>query len=211
MNTKKRENPQINIFSNKYSIKSKVKFSKLIRMITSTEKNQFLDIIQENQLARVNVLDWEIVTLKLLKFSEKEFFISLKILNKICSLKEFKTEEIFLIAITSIFLSGKFFENDCISVKTVVKNLGKNAYTKKQILETELLLMKILGWRMPEDYFTDFSFLLINKIMKKQMLVSPPRSIKLPLLKVPQMLNDSVEEITGEMFLNSITKQKKII
>jgi len=148
------------------------------------------------------------VTLKLLKFSEKEFFISLKILNKICSLKEFKTEEIFLIAITSIFLSGKFFENDCISVKTVVKNLGKNAYTKKQILETELLLMKILGWRMPEDYFTDFSFLLINKIMKKQMLVSPPRSIKLPLLKVPQMLNDSVEEITGEMFLNSITKQK---
>jgi len=43
------------------------------------------------------------------------------------------------------------------------------------------------------------------------MLVSPPRSIKLPLLKVPQMLNDSVEEITGEMFLNSITKQKKII
>jgi len=71
------------------------------------------------------------VTLKLLKFSEKEFFISLKILNKICSLKEFKTEEIFLIAITSIFLSGKFFENDCISVKNCCKKPRKKCLYKK--------------------------------------------------------------------------------
>lgn len=101
---------------------------------------------------RMYVVDWLLKIKYLAKLMDETFFISISILGKVLIklIDVLIEEDLYLIGYVSLFISCKYFEEQYLSLK-FLKNYQINKFTKKDILASELEILKILKFKIPKN------------------------------------------------------------
>jgi len=116
---------------------------------------------------RENLYDWLICVAAKLKLSEKTFILTTEIVDAMLQNSLYSTDELFRLNVVALFTASKYEEVSPISMQLLVSTISKNKFTKGEVLETELSILKRLKFKMPQNLFLDFSHLLIEKMLKK--------------------------------------------
>lgn len=123
---------------------------------------KYNDIIE----ARTLVLDWLIMVCHKLKQSDHTYFLAVEIIDKIIELYEFKLtgDDLHLTGIVSLFISSKNNEIQPIPIDILVKNVGQGKFSKYSILNAELQILKKLKFKLPQNQFIDYSFVILYNL-----------------------------------------------
>ena len=99
-----------------------------------------------------------------MRFSDSTYFTSIDIYDVILTKfnSNLSCDDFSLIAITCIFISCKIHEGKTIQINFLVEKIGKGKFEKDDYLMTELLILKTLNFRIPQNFFIDF----VNCILK---------------------------------------------
>ena len=199
-----------------------LKLSEIIKLIKHQKKSK--NTISPNcRDMRENIFDWLLIANTKLKFSEKNFLLTIDIIDEIIEEFDYTYEELYLISVTAIFTGSKFEEVLPILLHSHLKSVCHNKFTKKQVIDTEMLILKKLNFKMPKSHFLDFSFIMMNNLCKKKVknfekvFCSP-----LPQLRINNFVNqnqgkslstkiDSTTIINDELSEFSSCTQKRIV
>jgi hypothetical protein len=112
---------------------------------------------------RMKMVDWMIEIFTTIPTKEITFFISVNIMDRFFyySKKEYKSENLHLIGICSIFLAFKYSETFPIKLDFVVEKIAHNKFKKEEIIkmENEILITLNFSLIKPTLYeFTSFYF-----------------------------------------------------
>ena len=112
---------------------------------------------------RMKMVDWMIEIFTTIPTKEITFFISVNIMDRFFyySKKEYKSENLHLIGICSIFLAFKYSETFPIKLDFVVEKIAHNKFKKEEIIKMENEILKTLNFSLikPTLYeFTSFYF-----------------------------------------------------
>lgn len=103
------------------------------------------------------MVDWLIQVFTAFKcFSEPTFFLTVQIMdNFLSSLKEekiiFPRRYLYLLGITAIMIACKVEEVEIVPIKTIVSVMGHDKFSKQDVTEMELLILKTLKYKMPTN------------------------------------------------------------
>jgi len=146
---------------------------------TNLNSNEESELDNESRELRRSVLDWMIIVCHNLKFSEQTFILSTDIFDLALKKIGFNhTFEVYkLLSIASIFISLKFEEVNQLSLDSVVEDIGHNNYTKLDIIKVELEIMKQFCYKLPRNYFLDFTTNIINLIVSESVKLNKNKCI----------------------------------
>ena len=125
-----------------------------------------IKISKEAKSIRSQILDWMSEVLLKLSCSQVTFFIAVDIFDKVCRFYNYKVkvEDFHLIAVASIFISIKYNEIKQLNLKDFLMHVCHNKFTKKDLIAAEILILKKLNFKIPNNKFEDFSYIIINKL-----------------------------------------------
>ena len=112
---------------------------------------------------RMKMVDWMVEIFTTIPTKEITFFISVNIMDRFFyySKKEYKSDNLHLIGICSIFLAFKYSETVPIKLDFLVEKIAHNKFKKDEIIKMELEILKTLNFSLikPTLYeFTTFYF-----------------------------------------------------
>jgi hypothetical protein len=105
---------------------------------------QNLHIPESINKIRKRILKWLLEVIKCVNFSLYSYLSSVNIIDSLLRIYEFELSEkdIYLISITSLFISQKYFEHNPFNLEFILKDIAKDKYSRTDILSTELLILK---------------------------------------------------------------------
>ena len=179
---------QKNIALKKQSFDNLIKFSNENNYFTENRKHdsklsEVIQILKHQQKdkkklsfdckeMRENLFDWLLVVNKKLKLTEYCFLLNLEMIDTLMELDDHYTyEQLYLISVTVLFIASKFEELTPILINTLLTNVCHNKLTKKQVLESEIFILKKLNFKLPKSHFVDFSILLIEGLFEKNVKI----------------------------------------
>jgi len=108
-----------------------------------------------------------------LSLSFRVFALSFEIFDKIIESYEFKLTDadLFLIVITSMYISAKY-EGDKrkLTIERLMNGVAKGRFAKKEILQAEILILKILKFIIPQCNALEFISLIVDETENFQSL-----------------------------------------
>jgi len=135
----------------------------IITNINNTSK-LFFKLNPEQKFIRSEMINWMNIICKEMRFSVNTYNTSIDIYDVI--LTKFNSnlsyDDFCLIAITCIFISCKIHEGKAIQINFLVQKIGQCKFEKDDYLMTEVLILKTLNFRIPQNYFIDF----VNCVLK---------------------------------------------
>ena len=69
---------------------------------------------------------------------------------------------LYLIGMTSIFIACKHEEVKLLSISTVIKSLGHNKYSAREIFNMELKILQVIQFRVPKTTLYDEAIIKIK-------------------------------------------------
>jgi hypothetical protein len=165
---KKAKKHEYNLFpSSDFNIEAILKKMKLIPLTPECERDidQFLSM-------RMQMVDWMVIVSASLKLRDETFFLAIDILDKVIIKFNYNLSDrdLHLISIISIFLASKYQEVVPIDLKLLLEKVAHNKFTKEDILAGEILILKKLNFKMPSNYFLDYTYSLMDKIFGRNLL-----------------------------------------
>jgi hypothetical protein len=131
--------------------------------IRADRTSKTFSITPEFLAPRNQMLDWMRFVCRKLNLYDRTFFTAVDLFN--VSLDKFKSlsnDDLHLIAITCIFIASKIHETNLLQLDFISSQVGQNRFEKDDYLMTELLILKTINFKIPNNYFLDF----VNCIMK---------------------------------------------
>jgi hypothetical protein len=115
---------------------------------------------------RSYTIDWLYCICNKLKYTSRTFILSCEILDKIIIKYNTKLSEndIHLISMVSLFISSKYYEPNCIKIKFLESNIAHNKFSLSEILGSELLILKILTFKLQNNYFYEFTNIILCQL-----------------------------------------------
>ncbi|KAL5370809.1 hypothetical protein DPSP01_014658 [Paraphaeosphaeria sporulosa] len=95
---------------------------------------------------RSMLIEWLVQVHERFDFSPQTLFLCVNYLDRFLSVKMIDEERLQLVGATALFLAAKF-EGDCLSLRDIV-TLGKEAYSKKDVLQVERDFLRELDCAM---------------------------------------------------------------
>lgn len=166
------------------------KFERKMKIFSFNHKSREIDISMETELEgmleirerdclctgkiskevlkdRRSIIDWMMIVSSKLEFSDECFFLAIEILDEVLIHFQFQleTKEIHLISIASLFISMKWVEVGQIPAQIFAEKVAYNEFTKDKIIDSELIILKILKFKKPQNVFLDFAYLNVNKMI----------------------------------------------
>lgn len=126
-----------------------------IKILPNVEHSNYFK--QTLELRR-QILDWLVIVSNKTCQSDKTYFMTQQILDEILKIYDFKvsSQELQLVAITSLFIASKFYETKPLKIKHFVKKIAHGLFSKEEIIATELVILKRLKFKLPKVEFEDF-------------------------------------------------------
>lgn len=116
------------------------------------ERNQNLNLRK-----RAKQVDYLLRLSHEMMLKRQTFYLAISMLDRFFELVKVRDDEHYdLIALTSLFTAAKYEEMTFPTVNDFVY-LGKNRFTKAKFLETEIIMLETLGWRL--NHVSPMSFL----------------------------------------------------
>lgn len=121
-----------------------------------------------NVKTRSSIIDWMILIRNKLFLRDETLFLSIDILDKMIFFYKGKLlkDDIHLIGLVSMFIASKYEEIYPFPLELFISKIGHNKYSKIEILKTERVILKKLGFQMPKNYFIQMLDLIMLKINK---------------------------------------------
>lgn len=171
-------------------------------------------------IERTNLIDWLLVVCDQLSFSDECFFTTVEIFDQILIKYDFKLQinDAHLLAITSLFISMKYTETRKYITQIFVEKVAHNKYSKNLILSSEILILKLLKFKIPRNIFQDWIYPTINSLIKhencfyKQILFSfACAQYKLSLYDFFLIKNQSKQVLYMSIFYSSLFQLKNYL
>jgi hypothetical protein len=137
----------------------------LEEIIIEINKNNLLNKFKTINYKNYNPsIQWISNVCNILKFTSQTLFQAIEIYKKIKTKfeKKYSQEEEHLISIISILISSKLNEVAMIGLRSVIKNFGKNKFSKEVLIEMEMSILKKLNFKVPVCYFESFLKNVLN-------------------------------------------------
>lgn len=115
---------------------------------------------------RMKMVDWMIEIFTTIPTKEITFFISVNIMDRFFyySKKEYKSDNLHLIGICSIFLAFKYSETFPIKLDFVVEKIAHNKFKKDEILKMENEILKTLNFSFIKPTLYEFTMFYFRHI-----------------------------------------------
>ena len=110
---------------------------------------------------REKLFDWIVVVTNKLNFSIKCYFLITEIIDILLQKIRMINEDLKLIAITIIFIISKYEEIKPLSMKKLIGNVAHDNFSPLDIVNTELVILKILHYKIPSLFEIDFFYLFV--------------------------------------------------
>jgi hypothetical protein len=134
---------------------------KLPEKIQHTDQ-RFLEILEY----RSKLYDWLIIVCKKCCQSDITYFSTVNLTDKIFEEYQFKItlDDMYLILITCLFIVSKREELWPIRLSTIISSISHNKFNKKEILSAEIIILKILRFKISKNNFVDIANIFIHKL-----------------------------------------------
>jgi hypothetical protein len=157
-----------NSFKEDKKLNVKEELLKMTRLVSSANTKQKRRLDKQEKDDRNNIIDWLIVVNEKLSHHDSTFILAIDILEKMMDLKEFDTDGLHLLCLASFFLASKYEEVIPIGLDLLTSKVGHNKFTRENIKDTELFILKKLSFILPKNHFLDFTFSLIKFLLGKK-------------------------------------------
>lgn len=107
---------------------------------------------------RAFIIDWLVQLKHKLDYSDETLFIAISILDKVLLNfdNKIKASEIYFISLICIFIAGKYFEVEFVSLDDILIQIGQGKFEKSKFLEMELKILKLIKFKIPRIHFYEF-------------------------------------------------------
>ncbi|RVD91364.1 G2 mitotic specific cyclin 1 [Tubulinosema ratisbonensis] len=141
----------------------------ILQDITNIKKENIILTIKKSN-SRKKLLRWLYEVVTDFKYSTITFTKAVFILDKFIHKKGLNLSNYQLIGISSLYVSAKYEEKNVLSIKDY-EVVTDNSFTSKDILSTELEILKILDFNLnfplPHDYVTESELEKLNIALSK--------------------------------------------
>jgi len=122
------------------------------------------EIPSEANECRKQLIDWMSTVNRKLKLSDHTFYLEVEVFDAFCEAVDFKVDasSLHLLSITSMVISTKYEGPKYIGMDVAMKNIGHNKFTRQQIQESELMVLKVLHLKLRNSYIEEFAHHLVN-------------------------------------------------
>jgi hypothetical protein len=140
-----------------------------IRKIALSKIGQEWQSSPETIKIRNKIIDWLIIIHKRYNLSDRTFITSIDLFDLTIYNYNYQlsTDEYHLIAITCMFISSKIYENTPLTLEDLVIGVSKDKFCEKDIISTEILILKKINFHIPKNYFIDIATNILHLILPK--------------------------------------------
>jgi hypothetical protein len=186
-----------NSFKENQKLNAKEELLKMTRLVSSASAKQKRRLDNQEKDDRNNIIDWLIVVNEKLTHHDSTFILAIDILEKMMDFQEFDTDGLHLLCLASFFLASKYEEIIPIGLDVLTSKVGHNKFTRENIKDTELFILKKLSFALPKNHFLDFTFSLIKYLSQKKPTESQVNNTIriLPLIHTPSQSKNYNEKI----------------
>ncbi len=186
-----------NSFKENQKLNAKEELLKMTRLVSSASAKQKRRLDNQEKDDRNNIIDWLIVVNEKLTHHDSTFILAIDILEKMMDFQEFDTDGLHLLCLASFFLASKYEEIIPIGLDVLTSKVGHNKFTRENIKDTELFILKKLSFALPKNHFLDFTFSLIKYLSQKKPNESQVNNTIriLPLIHTPSQSKNYNEKI----------------
>ncbi len=187
-----------NSFKEDKKLNVKEELLKMTRLVSSANTKQKRRLDKQEKDDRNNIIDWLIVVNEKLSHHDSTFILAIDILEKMMDLKEFDTDGLHLLCLASFFLASKYEEVIPIGLDLLTSKVGHNKFTRENIKDTELFILKKLSFILPKNHFLDFTFSLIKFLLGKKPTESQANNTIriLPLIQTQSQSKNNMKNCT---------------
>jgi hypothetical protein len=185
-----------NSFKENKNFNAKEELLKMTRIVCSSNYKQKRKLSKQEKDDRENIIDWLIVVNEKLKNHDSTFILAIDIVETMMDFEEYDTDGLHLLCLASFFLASKHEEVIPISLDLLTSKVGHDKFSRENIKDTELYILKKLSFLLPKMDFLDFSFSLIKYLsQKKQTEIQVHNSVSiLPLIQTPNQTKINLEK-----------------
>jgi hypothetical protein len=137
-----------------------LEFNEIVRVINCMNR---CDYKYDPELLEIRekLYDWIVVVTNKLNFSIKCYFLITEIIDILLRKIRIINEDLKLIAITIIFIISKYEEIKPLSMKKLIVNVAHDNFSPLDIVNTEIVILKVLHYKIPSLYEIDFFYLFV--------------------------------------------------
>lgn len=166
-----------------------------------------------NPEIRTRMINWMMEVFYIFNSEQTTFFLAVNIFNNYLNStkKIVKNTDIHLIGIVCIYISSKMEDIFPIKMCHIIKNIGHNKFTRKQIIKNELQILKDINYNIINISTYDFLEIMINdlkinnkKIIKKLKIIKHLNSLENICLFMAKLTTLNEEFIKYDYCLNAI-------
>ena len=166
-----------------------------------------------NPEIRTRMINWMMEVFYIFNSEQTTFFLAVNIFNKYLNStkKIVKDTDIHLIGIVCIYISSKMEDIFPIKMCHIIKNIGHNKFTKKQIIKSELQILKDINYNIINISTYDFLEIMLNdlktnnkKIIKKLKIIKHLNSLENICLFLAKLMTLNEEFIKFDYCLKAI-------
>ena len=177
------------------------------------DKYEVKILVNLNPEIRTRMINWMMEVFYIFNSEQTTFFLAVNIFNKYLNLtkKTIYNTDIHLIGIVCIYISSKMEDIFPIKMRHIIKNIGHNKFTRKQIMKNELLILRDINYNIINISTYDFLEIMINdlkinnkKIIKKLKINKHLNALENICLFLAKLITLNEEFIKYDFCLNAI-------
>lgn len=175
-----KQNSNLNNFSNENKRLLEVygydSFNYILQLEKTYIYSNMFEFHRLNHLVRTKMVDWILDVISILKLSDETFFLSIHILDtyifKKSNIKEaLNDSDIHIIGLVAILISSKYQASSNIGIDFIYEFVGYKVFTKKEIIEKELEVIKVIGFEsliasFPNEFISSHFYDFVNNNRK---------------------------------------------
>jgi len=117
---------------------------------------------------RRRLVDWMLVVIKRTGLSDQCYFFAVDIFDDLLHQLQNGTsaENLHVYAVCCLILASKYEEEKFIDLDYAVENICHSKFTKEEIKNAELFILKTLKFKLKRNFFEDFSHEIIRLVVK---------------------------------------------
>ena len=173
-------------------------------------------VVSENH--RAKMLDWMLEVLRIFKQNEATFYKAVRILDLFYAktAKTQRKEDLHLNGLVSMFIASKSEQSKYVKLTDFIKIVGKNKFSRKEILLKELEILKAIGFRTNSVGFFDIlcvsaELLFIkDEVLKKNFLKAFKIVSKISVFSVDILRNFTIGEISAVCLIIGVKLAAKV-
>jgi len=141
---------------------------------------------------RGDLIDWLLIVCSTLKLNDLTYFMAVEIFDRVLEKIELNdVEGLHILVITSLIIASKYNEVRSIGLDFAVKSICHNKYTKEQLRDTEMIILKTINFKIVPIHFEEFALEISNQIIENKQSdnlrdLSPSKTLQKSLKSLDQ-------------------------